>query len=91
MHAELCSGPVGLTGAWCEHQAAVAENYKLPTTNRMPKWSPELRHLLHYLAAGNGSALQQSFFASLNEQDERKMTYVTGKTLLRRQRLVAVR
>ena len=78
MHPELCSCPVGLSGAWCKHQATVAAKYKLSTTNQMPKCSPELRHLLHCVATGNASAVQQSFFVSMNEQDERKTTRVTG-------------
>ena len=43
----------------------------------MPKCSPELRRRLHCVAAGNGSAVGQSF-TSLNKQDEQEMTPITG-------------
>ena len=73
MDVEICSCHVGLTGCWCKHQAAVAAKFNLATSNQVPRCSPELRHLLYSVATGNPTAVDQSFFASLNEDDERKV------------------
>ena len=70
---EICSCHVDLTGCWCKHQAAVAAKFNLATSNPVPRCSPELRHLLYSVATGNPTAVDQSFFASMNEQDERKV------------------
>ena len=40
--------------------------------------SPELRHLLYSVATGNPTAVDQSFFASLNEDDERVLDVDEG-------------
>ena len=44
----------------------------------MPRCSPELRHLLFSVATGNPTAVGQSFFASLNEDDERVLDVDEG-------------
>ena len=40
--------------------------------------SPELRHLLYSVTTGNPTAVDQSFFASLNEDDERVLDVDEG-------------
>ena len=70
---EICSCHVDLTGCWCKHQAVVAAKFNLATNNQVPRCSPELRHLLYSVATGNPTAVDQSFFVCLNEEDERKV------------------
>ncbi|KAJ8337870.1 hypothetical protein SKAU_G00368360, partial [Synaphobranchus kaupii] len=42
MELELCTCPVGHTGAPCKHQAAVVKNYKVHSNNFLPT-TPEMR------------------------------------------------
>ena len=71
MDVGLCTCPVGRTGCGCKHQAAEAHMYKLTTTNQMPQFSPHMRRLLYCVATGKPAAVTQSFFALLNEDNER--------------------
>ena len=70
MDVGLCTCLVGRTGCGCKHQAAVAHMYKLATTNQTPQFSPHLRRLLYCVATRKPAAVTQSFFASLNEDNE---------------------
>ena len=54
----------------------MATKFNLATSNQVLGCSPELRHLLYSVAIRNPTAFDQSFFASLNEDDERKVLHV---------------
>ena len=49
----------------------MAQLFKLAASNQVPRFSPQLRHLLYCVATGEPTTVKQSFFASLREDKER--------------------
>ena len=48
----VCSCPVGMTGAPCKHQGAVAIKFHIATLNFIPSLNPNDRMIFTYIALG---------------------------------------
>ncbi|CAB4439790.1 unnamed protein product [Rhizophagus irregularis] len=62
-----CSCPVGLTGAPCKHQGAVAMKFCIAIFNFIPSLKPDDRMIYSYIALGYVSQ-DSSFYASLRTE-----------------------
>ena len=65
----ICSCAIGLTGAACKHQAAVAKHFKLATVNVAPVHSKECRQLFAIIARGKENTQDIQFYADLIDSD----------------------
>lgn len=61
----MCTCSVGISGAPCKHQGAVAVKFNISIFNFLPSLTPDDRMLYGYVALGY-TARESSFYASLN-------------------------